>query len=229
MFPTVSRMSTRPRLAVLALVTVLALVLALAAILSGSPGHGSSAQAPSRSTSAGPESGFDGAALPGGVSAPGFTLTDQYGHRVSLSDYRGRVVVVTFLYSTCGATCILIAQQIRGALDELDDEHVRAPAVLIVSADPAADTGARIAHFLAEVSLTGRVEYLAGPPSRLRAIWAVYRIKPASAGARVFDDYASVLLLDGAGTERVLFESEQLTPESLAHDIRKLDGDPTHP
>ena len=33
--------------------------------------------------------------------------------------YRGQVTILAFLYSTCGATCVLIAQQIRGALDEL--------------------------------------------------------------------------------------------------------------
>jgi protein SCO1 len=224
---TLREMPRRLRPAPLALVAVaLAAVVALAVIAMAS--RGSSAGTSSLSSS-GPESGFDGAALPGDVSAPGFALTDQYGRAVSLSDYRGRVVVLAFLYSTCGATCILIAQQIRGALDELDSEHAHAPAVVIVSANPAADTSARVARFLAEMSLTGRVQYLTGPLSRLRAIWAAYGIKPASAGGRVFDEYASVLLLDGAGAERVLFESEQLTPESLAHDIRKLDGDPTRP
>jgi hypothetical protein len=31
-----------------------------------------------------------------------------------------------------------------------------------------------------------------------------------------------VLLLDAEGRKRVLFESEELTPEALSHDIRKL-------
>jgi len=143
---------------------------------------------------------------------------------VSLSDYGGRVVVLTFLYSTCGGACVLIAEQIRGALNELEEAHARAPAVLIVSADPAADSPARVRAFLTEVSLTGRVEYLTGSLARLRQIWTAYRIKPASAGAREFDEYASVLLLDPSGRERVLFQSENLTPESLSHDIGKLDG-----
>ncbi len=73
---------------------------------------------------------------------------------MSLSSYRGQVVVLAFLYSTCGATCTLIAQQIRGALDELPQPVP----VLIVSADPAADTPASVARFLARVSLTGRIQ-----------------------------------------------------------------------
>ncbi len=144
---------------------------------------------------------------------------------MSLSDYRGHVVVIAFLYTTCGAPCVLIAQQIRGALDELP----RPVPVLIVSADPAADTPAHIARFLSEVSLTGRVEYLTGPPPRLQPIWRAYHVRPASAGRATFEEYASVLLIDGRGAERVLFQSEQLTPEGISHDIGRLEEDPAQP
>jgi hypothetical protein len=53
-------------------------------------------------------------------------------------------------------------------------------------------------------------------------VWRAYGVVPASAGRRSFDRFASVLLLDRSGRARVLFQSEQLTPEALAHDIRKL-------
>ncbi|MCW3025232.1 MAG: electron transport protein SCO1/SenC [Solirubrobacterales bacterium] len=212
-------MLRRPQIALLALATALALALALVVILRGSSGR-----SPSVSEASG-GSRFEGAALPAGMPAPEFTLTDQLGRPVSLADYRGQVTVLTFLYSGCGATCVLIAQQIRGAIDELHGT----PAVLVVSADPTADTPARVQSFLAQVSLTGRVRYLTGSPARLRAIWRAYRIAPASDGAASFQRTASVLLVDRRGRERVLFGLEQLTPESLAHDIRRLDGEPGHP
>jgi protein SCO1/2 len=203
----------------------LALILALVTALSGCGGQSSApgAASPSSSSSAGSEPAFEGAPFPGrGIAVPGFTLRNQYGGRVSLGEYRGRVVIVTFLYSTCGDTCIVIGEQIRGALNELQEEHAPLPAVLIVSADPAADSPANVRRFLARVSLTGRVQYLTGTLSRLRSIWRAYGVKPASVGARKFDEYAPVLLLDRAGRKRVLFESEELTPEGVSHDIRKL-------
>jgi protein SCO1/2 len=199
--------------------------LALTTVLAGCGGQSSSGgTSSSPAASAGPEPAFDGAPFPGnGIAVPGFTLSNQYGDRVSLGSYRGRVVVLTFLYSTCGDTCIVIGQQIRGALNELEDEHVRAPAVLIVSADPAADSPTNVRRFLAEVSLSGRVLYLTGTLAQLRSIWRAYGVKPASVGAHEFDEYAPVLLLDRSGRKRVLFESEELTPEGLSHDIRTLD------
>lgn len=210
-------MHRRPLLFLLAPAAALAVVIALVAILTAPSGHGGGSSSEPGSTATN-SSGFDGAAIPPSPLAPGFTLTDQDGRAVSLNSLRGRVAVLTFLYSTCGATCTLIAQQIRGALDELP----HSVPVLIVSADPGADTPASIARFLAKVSLAGRVQYLTGPPARLRSIWRAYQVHPAGAGRAAFDRYAFLLLLDARGRERVLFEPSVLTPEALAHDIGKL-------
>jgi protein SCO1 len=194
---------------------ILALALALTCVATGcSSGSSSSSSAATRASS----SGFDGAALPRGVLAPAFTLADQNGRRVSLADYRGRVTIVAFVYSTCGAPCVVIAQQIRGALDEL----AKPVPVLLVSADPAADTPARVASFLARVSLSGRVDYLGGSPAQLRPVWHAFHVTPASADRAAFARTASVFVIDATGHERVIFQLEQLTPEGLAHDIRKL-------
>ena len=134
------------------------------------------------------------------------------------------MVVLTFLYPTCGGACVLIAQQIRGALDEL--AHARAGADR--ERRPAADSPARVRRFLAEAALERARAVPVGNAGAAAARLEAYSVKPASDGARVFEEYASVLLIDPSGSERVVFESEQLTPESLSHDIR-LARRRTHP
>jgi protein SCO1 len=221
-------MSKQTRIAAAALATAV-LLAAIVAIVAGSSGDGTGSSSASITSATGRESEFVGAPFPGVIAAPNFTLRDQSGSEVSLSSYRGRVVMLTFLYSTCGDTCVVIGQQIRGALNELAEAHAPAPAVLVVSADPTADTPGNVRRFLAEVSLTGRVQYLTGTPAQLRTVWHAYAIKPASDGADVFDEYAPVLLIDGTGRKRVLFEAEELTPEGLSHDVRRLYGDSSSP
>jgi protein SCO1 len=199
---------------------VLAAVL-LAALLAGcSTGSSTTSSSSAITTQPAGASGFAGAALPAGVRAPAFALTDQRGRPVSLAGQRGQVTIVAFVYSTCGATCVVIAQQIRGALDELR----RAVPVLLISADPAADTPARIRRFLSRVSLSGRASYLSGSPAQLRAVWRGFRVIGASADRAAFERTASVFLIDRAGRERVIYQLEQLTPEAVAHDVRKLLG-----
>jgi protein SCO1/2 len=192
--------------------------LAILVTFCGCAGSGSSATTGSAPSSA---TGFDGALLPTGQRAHGFTLTDQDGRRISLREFRGKVVILAFLYSTSATTAPLIAQQIRGALDELDQPI---PAIAI-SVDPGADTPMHVRAFLKATSLTGRMEYLTGSPVQLRALWRAYRVVPASAGAGAYESHALVLLLDRSGAERVEFPVEQLTPEALAHDIRRLQQD----
>jgi cytochrome oxidase Cu insertion factor (SCO1/SenC/PrrC family) len=97
-------MRTRTRSALVLLATALVVGVTVAVTLSGSSHHVATTSA------AGPPSTFDGAQLPGDVRAPGFTLTDQRGRRATLSEYRGRVVVLAFLDSNCAPACVLVAQ-----------------------------------------------------------------------------------------------------------------------
>jgi len=220
-------MNPRSLLALLVATTVV-LAFVLAVILeapatrspAGTPTTGTGPSAAKNAHS----SGFDGAPLPA-ARAHELTLTDQHGRRISLRQYRGQVTILTFLSSTCRPTCPLIAQQIRGALDELD----HTVPVLIVSTNPAADTPASVHRFLGEATLIGRVEYLTGTRAELQPIWRAYDIAPAQLGDANSPHAASVLLIDRAGQKRDLFQVEQLTPEALAHDIRKLERDPARP
>jgi protein SCO1/2 len=199
--------------------TALALV-CLPGCSGGSGGSAGTASTEAAAAAGAPSAtGYDGALLPGSLRPREFTLTDQYGRRVSLSDFKGKVAILTFLYTRSKTTAPLIAQQIRGALEELP----KGTPVLAISLDPGADTPARVRAFLHAASLTGRMEYLTGSAAQLRPVWRAYEAVPASAGAGAYERGAFVLLLDRDGAPRVEFPLEELTPEALAHDVRKLE------
>lgn len=205
------------RLALLAVAALAAIALAAVVTLGE---HSGARDGASRSPHQ-PGTSFDGAVLPAKMETRGFTLTDEDHQRVSLVEYRGRPLILAFLYATSSRTAPLIAQQIRGALDELSPDV----AALAVSVDPAADTPARVRALLGRTGLTGRMHYLTGTREQLRAVWRAYAVTPASAGARAYARAASVLLLDKRGVARVSFPVEQLTPEGLAHDVRRLQAE----
>jgi protein SCO1/2 len=170
----------------------------------------SSGQEPSR-----PTSEFAGAIRPPGAPAPAFRLRDQDGKTVSMADYRGRTVVMAFVYSTCEDTCPGQVQSIRGALDRLGHDLP----VLLVSVDPANDTRANAKRFLLEQHVTGRMRFVLGSKRELTPVWKGYGIAPQR-GA--LDHSAYVVLVDGKGLQRIGFPHSQLTPEDLAHDLRRL-------
>lgn len=213
------------RLLVPAVMGLLLVGALLFAILAGSASKSPAGSEESAQAEAVGQGGFYGAELPEARPAPNFKLRDQSGRSVSLSQLRGRPVILTFTYTGCGATCRIIAQQIRGALGEM----ARPVPVVMISADPATDTPGAVRSFLSAMSLTGRVHYLTGSEAQLRPLWRDFRVAPGREGQQAFSRYAFVMLLDGSGRERVLYSEEQLTPEALSHDVARLQGDPAHP
>jgi protein SCO1/2 len=163
--------------------------------------------------------GFAGALSPPDVPPQDFTLRDEDGRRVSLRDYRGQVVVLTFMYSTCQDTCPVTATTIRGALDDLGHDVP----TLAVSVDPAHDTPDSAEAFLVKRGLSGgRMHFLLGTRAQLAPIWHAYGIQPQGNG---FEHTARVLVIDRSGRQRVAFPVENLVDRDLAHDIRKLEDE----
>jgi cytochrome oxidase Cu insertion factor (SCO1/SenC/PrrC family) len=162
---------------------------------------------------------FAGPTMPPNLRAHDFTLTDQFGRRVSLAADRGKVVVLTFIHSLCHDTCPFMVEQIKGALNDLPDNGRNVPAIG-VSVAQAEDTVHNRRAFLAKHDMTNRLEFLNGPLPTMRRIWHEYAIQPVTPK---IDHSTFVLLIDKRGYERVGFAADQLTPEDLAHDIRVLE------
>jgi protein SCO1 len=164
-------------------------------------------------------SGFSGALSPPDIPRKDFSLRDEAGKEISLRQYRGHVVVLTFMYSTCQDTCPVTATTIRGALDDLGHDVP----TLAVSVDPANDTPDNAEAFLLKRGLSnGRMHFLLGTRAQLRPVWKAYGIQPQGKG---FEHTARVLVLDKQGRQRVAFPVEDLVDRDLAHDIRKLESE----
>ena len=56
--------------------------------------------------------------------APEFALRDPAGALVRLSDLRGKIVVVAFIYTTCTTTCPILSQQMATVQKRvMQDDH----------------------------------------------------------------------------------------------------------
>ncbi len=74
------------------------------------------------------------------LPVPEFNLVNQDGNAVRLADFKGRVVLLTAVYSTCTTTCPMMLSKIRQVLAELTPEQRSQLAVVAFSLNPEADT-----------------------------------------------------------------------------------------
>lgn len=160
----------------------------------------------------------------GKSQAPDFTLLDgPTGERVTLSALRGRVVLLTFLYTSCPDVCPLTAEKLRATRDRLGDA---APGVafVAVSVDPARDTPEATRRFVDDHRLTGTLRFLIGDRAALAAVWQKYFIGAEPQGNLVGHNDA-IFLIDRQGRERALLHSDA-DVGTLAGDVRALLDEP---
>lgn len=170
------------------------------------------------SSAAGPP--FEGPRISHPAVTPDFTLHDQNGRPVRLRSQRGKVVVLTFLYTHCPDLCPLTAVHIDQALGLLGSSRSGVIA-LAVSVDPHGDTPSAIRRFVVRHNLRSQFHYLTGASAVLKRIWRQYDVTSVTVGGADPDHTLYVLLLDRDGRTRVLFDATA-KPATMAHDLRLL-------
>lgn len=114
--------------------------------------------------------------------APPLALVDQAGAAVTLAQFRGRPVFVTFAYAHCETVCPLI---VRDVLKAQTDAAELAPAVVIVTLDPWRDSPARLGAIAAQWRLPRDAHVLSGDVAaveRTLDAWQVGRTRSAQTG-----------------------------------------------
>jgi cytochrome oxidase Cu insertion factor (SCO1/SenC/PrrC family) len=148
-----------------------------------------------------------GASGPMNEPAPGFTLTSQDGHQVSLSSLRGKVVLLTFLDPVCTTDCPIIAQELRAA-DAMLGAKAGGTELVAVVANPTYTSTAFTAAFTRQEGLSQVPNwlYLTGPLSQLVPVWHQYGIEvqnlPAGAMS-AHNDLAFVISASGTLTQEL--------------------------
>ncbi|MFQ5826389.1 MAG: SCO family protein [Dehalococcoidia bacterium] len=74
------------------------------------------------------------------VPAPGFTLINQDGQTVSLRDFRGKVVLIDFIYTSCTTMCPILSAKFAQLQKALGEKIGREVVLLSISFDPEYDT-----------------------------------------------------------------------------------------
>jgi protein SCO1/2 len=165
---------------------------------------------------------FEGTPIPAGAPAQDFALRDQNGHRFRLSEQRGRVVLLAFLYTHCTDICPLIAKQLDSAVRSLGPQ-ASSVRVLAVSVDPVGDTPTQVRRYVRRLRLGPEFHYLLGTKSQLAPVWQGYNVAAEGRPSGKVVHAAPVFLIDRSGRARLFYAPPQ-RPGAFAHDLRALLG-----
>ena len=148
------------RLMVLPLIAIVVIVGGGLALLLHSTGH--SSQPLAEGTHSAKSASFLGDELSPPKSAPSLSLRNYLGRRVNIAQYRGKALLVTFIYDHCPDVCPLIVANLRVAQNLMGPKTATKAQIIAVSVDPRGDTPKTVAAFLKVHEMTGRMQYLIG-------------------------------------------------------------------
>ena len=181
-----------------------------------------------------------GAVIDPPMPATDFTLHDQFDTPISLSSFRGKVVVLTFLYTHCPDACPLITEKLHQAYDLLGSDASRL-AILAVTVDPDRDTIQQVRQYSAEKDMLNKWHFLVGPMADVKPVWNAYGVSaalddlasgqanaaavvtptPVSGNGYIVDHAAPIYVIDRNGQARAILDVD-FAPSDLVHDVRAL-------
>ena len=115
-----------------------------------------------------------------GSPVPDFTLTDESGAAVSLSQFTGKIVAINFIYTRCPLPdyCPRMVSQFRALRDRFAAEVGRDLVLLTISFDPQYDTPERLREYAARHGAAGPGWlFLTGDISQIERVCATFGVQ----------------------------------------------------
>jgi cytochrome oxidase Cu insertion factor (SCO1/SenC/PrrC family) len=143
---------------------------------SGMQSIGSGSSDNATSTAAMENPNLDTGTSLGGKTAPAFTLDNQFGKPVSLSQFKGHVVLLSFEDSECTTVCPLTTQAMVLA-KELLGKAGDSVQLLGVDANPDATTVSDVMSYSRVHGMVNEWDFTTGSTAQLKSVWKAYDIE----------------------------------------------------
>ncbi len=157
--------------------------------------------------------------------APDFTLIDQNDKPVRLSDQKGKVLLVSFIFTTCNGSCPATTHRMARIQEEfhkigLDKQGVR---LVSITLDPAKDRPEVLRGYMRLYDAApSSWSFLTGPPADVAktiAAWGMWA-RPAANGQ--LDHPSRVFLVDRQGRIREIYNLDFLRLPHVLEDVQAL-------
>jgi cytochrome oxidase Cu insertion factor (SCO1/SenC/PrrC family) len=135
--------------------------------------------------------------------APDFTLVNQFGQKMSLSEFRGKVVMLGFEDSECTTVCPLTTQSMVLA-KELLGKAGDSVQLLGVDANPHATAVSNVLSYSRVHGMVNQWDFLTGSLAQLTSVWKAFNIA-VQINAGAIDHTPALYVIDSRGRMQRLY------------------------
>jgi protein SCO1/2 len=155
--------------------------------------------------------------------APAFALMSQDKRPVNLIGLRGKIVVVTFLFTACPDICPVLTQKLVEVQNALGPEFGAKVAFVAITLDPEHDTPEVLKGYAQafEADLAGW-SFLTGPVAVVRDVVKRYGVFAAKNSEGFVDHNLVTSIVDARGVLRVQYLGMRFDPDEFRRDLLSL-------
>jgi protein SCO1 len=154
---------------------------------------------------------------------PDFRLTDQDGKPFRFSAARGKLVLVTFIFTTCPDVCPLLTANFAAIQRALDEKKFKNYLLLSITTDPERDTPATLKdyarRFKADLRHWG---FLTGTRSELAKVWKAFGVNVVKNESGQVQHTTFTTLVDRRGNRRIDYYGDKWQDKEVLKDIEWL-------
>jgi protein SCO1/2 len=169
-------------------------------------------------------SGRPATAVNVGAEVPDFTLTDHKSRRVSLSQFRGKVVAINFMYTTCQLPefCLRIVNHFGVLQTRFANELGSKLVFLTITFDPERDTPDVMDRYASRWKPNASSwRFLTGPVGDVQRVLDLFGVS-AFPNDGLMDHSLHTALIDPKGTMVANIEGNQYSTDQLADLVRAV-------
>jgi protein SCO1/2 len=161
--------------------------------------------------------------LPRIAPAPEFVLTSQDGAPVTLADFRGKVVAVTFILTMCTATCPVLTPMMSFVQDQLGNDFGTKIAFVSITVDPERDSAEVLKQYAQAfgANLAGW-SFLTGSPEAIREVTHRYGVYASKTANGDVEHTFLTSIVDPRGILRVQYLGVRFDPGEFRRDLLSL-------
>ena len=148
-----------------------------------------------------------------------FQLIDDKGEIVTMSQFEGQVVVVTFLFTRCPDICPVVSANLAFIAQELGDLHGTSVQILTVTVDPWTDNSSVLGNYADVRGLSW--PHLTGSVEDLEPVWMNFDVGLATYDTDIDDDGVA----DGFDSCPDTPEGEEVDNNGCGKDTQQPDGE----
>jgi protein SCO1 len=154
---------------------------------------------------------------------PPLKLRNYLGQPVNIDQYRGKPVLITFVYTHCPDVCPLMISNLRVAQNLMGANGPQKAQVIAVSVDARGDTPKTVRAFLKAHEMTGRMQYLIGSQQELSRVWKAWGVgSERDAKNPDFVEHSGLVYGITASGKRAVLYSASFKPAAIVHDVPLL-------